>query len=540
MLRIGKQTNNRLSSVRLPPLGTLPGMDNLRAMLTKAQRNWRVRIEQPFKYTDPESAFVLTLKCETGSGEPCWMLYHLNESGSSLIWSYMSADIFLLRNLVHTECAASTGAKELPEEVCALDAEGVYAVSEAPASACAATVQPQSTPAGEELPPAMAQLPDEALLTGDLSDMQLCPILQSMATQKLTGRLELQNAGERGDIFVEEGILKHAATLQAVGDPAALELLTWQKGSYHFYTGETFLHTTIKKKLDLLCQEGESLSKHFSFLASRGVNGETFLTRKNAEMSEQEFQLSLLDRTGCELADLKLFYNRLDCNSTVDRVLSQQPMPKAEWVPILSNLISRDLVIAADCPPGQIDDLPDPIMIEQADLDSITKTLCRPETGILSYQAMLYFVKQEFLRFRRGGLPFSILVFSMNTLDHQHNDEPKALPIQAVREIAVRIRAVKRELDLLGHFEQQHFALLLPHTDLCGAAQLVERLERLISGDPLMNTIHSQQIRAHFGAAAIPEDIDDPNLLLAFAKQAMEQARQKRTTLALFRDSNSL
>src|SRR5271170_7369078 len=109
MLRIGKPTQNPFANVRLPQMAAVPAVQDLQFMLGKAQRNWRAAVELPFKYSDTNALFIMTVKCDMGSGEPCWMLYRNDQSGSSMIWSYVSCDVHLLRSLVHTECAAGSG-----------------------------------------------------------------------------------------------------------------------------------------------------------------------------------------------------------------------------------------------------------------------------------------------------------------------------------------------------------------------------------------------------------------------------------------------
>jgi hypothetical protein len=536
MLKIGRPSHNPLANVRLPQMSAVPGTQDLQFMLGKAQRNWRASVELPFKYADVNDLFILTVKCEMGSGDPCWMLY--KDNGSDMIWSYVSSDIHLLRNLVHTECAASTGNTQLTEESCqpdcATNADAI-AISDSRVIGMSGALTAEEA-GGDALQVNQPLVREDAILEGDMARLQVATLLQSVAMEKMTGRLEFQRHGETGDMFFEEGSLKHASTMESSGDDAVLEMLTWQDGNFHFYEGESFLHQTVKKRLDSLLMEGVTLLDQWVFLLGMGICKQSYLTQKDATLTEEDFSLSLLDRAGGDLADLKAFYDRIDGQSTLEQLLGRQPMSKAGWVPLLYNLVSRDLVGAVTNLPGRRQSLPDPIAIDESVVDSITKLLSRSETGMVSYPALLYFLQQEHHRFRRGGLSYTIVVFEMCATDNRAPNGTKPLPIQSLREIGSRIRATKRELDVLGHFETLDFALLLPHTDIDGAATLVRRLERLISGDPLMNTIHAHQIIAYFGIAGVPEDCDDPGILLAAAREAKQLAKERKQPLVTFRD----
>lgn len=539
VLRIGKLNQDRLTHCRLPLMTVLPTRDDLQLILSRAQRNWRASVEQPFKYPASDVSFILTVKCEAGSGEPCWMLYRTDESGSELVWSFISADLHQIRDLLHTECAAKArtnqGDSESPPGEPAADTELSPA---APAVAQAPPAAQFADDGGPELAHDLLPLDANQVLEGSLSSRQTVPLLQSISRAKLSGRLEFKRAGETGDIYFEEGIPTHASTFQSTGDNAALELLTWQEGSFHFFHGEKFIHRTINKSLELLVKDGEALLEQWLFLSGVGVHPESALVRTRPDIPDEDFTLTLLDRAGCDLGNIKAFYERIDDWSTLAQVLAGHPLPRAEWVPILFYLVSRNLVTAVARSAAQRPNLPEPIQIDQSAIDGVLRSLSRSETGLMSYAALLYLLKQEYFRFKRGGQPFALVVFSMGTIDARHPEGMRLLPIQSVRELGSRIRATLRELDIVAHFETAEFAMLLPHTEPEGAAALVRRLERLISGDPLMNTIHSHQIIAHFGIAAIPQDCDDPGILLAAAKEAADLARKHNQLLVSFRTRN--
>ncbi len=556
MLRIGKPNKAPEANVRLPQMASIPSADDLQFTLVRAQKNWRSTIELPWKLPEQDYVFILTVKCDLNSGEPSWMLYRNDDSGSHMLWSYVSSDIHLIRSLIRTESSAPGAGGLLTDEVCQVDPATSLAVlvgdavmvnaeppgereHERPPAAGAAGGQGRQCEPAAEPGPCLKESSDSGL-AGDLRKSQMPALLQSIAMGSMTGRLELVHGEKTGELFFEEGILRHASLPGALGDAAALEMITWRQGRFRFLEGERSLHQSVEKRLDTLLMEGIALVDQADFLTRAGIHDRARLVRKCPDISDDDFALTMLDRVPVDFHLLKSFYDRIDDRKTLADILQQQPLAPTQWTPVLYNLVSRNLVVAADAVAGQEAPLPPPVTLNVSMIEGVLKTLSRSETGVLGYPALIYFLDQETRRLRRGGHPFSLVVFDLCLMDRSQPSGLRPLPIQSAREIASRIKAAKRELDLLTHFETFDFALLLPHTDVDGAATFIRRLERIISGDPLNNTIHAQSVVSYFGIAGMPQDCEDPGVLLAAARQAKETAGRRQLPLMLFRDLFSL
>jgi len=183
------------------------------------------------------------------------------------------------------------------------------------------------------------------------------------------------------------------------------------------------------------------------------------------------------------------------------------------------------------------DEGPEAFDADSMAIQGVVRLLCRPETGLFTYPAFLYFVDQEYRRFRRGGLPFSVAVFQMNFREPNGMLSSQPMPAKAVNEAALRIGKAKRDLDVLAHYGTFDFALLLPHTDIEGAAVLVRRIETALMAQPLMPNISKDRLALYFGIANMPTDADRPRPLVMAALEAQKVAVTAADNLVLYRDT---
>jgi hypothetical protein len=195
------------------------------------------------------------------------------------------------------------------------------------------------------------------------------------------------------------------------------------------------------------------------------------------------------------------------------------------------NLLSCGLISATSTPPaGSKASLLPSIDIDRTAIQSVLKTLTRPETGIFTYPAFLYFLEQEYFKCQAAGWPLTLVVFELKI---RYSDRIETLPLPYVREVAKRIEAVKRPFDVLGHYETFDYALFLPNaaTKLAKiiAARVAELVgkEQFISGPP-------NQVTATFGVASAPEDTIDLGILLSAAREAKNRARETQSPVVAF------
>jgi diguanylate cyclase (GGDEF)-like protein len=108
-----------------------------------------------------------------------------------------------------------------------------------------------------------------------------------------------------------------------------------------------------------------------------------------------------------------------------------------------------------------------------------------------------------------------------DTYGHQQGD-------QVLRSVAGLMRKYSREIDGPARYGGEELAVVLPQTDLDGAYQLAERLRKGIAelAIPLVAGDGQMRVTASLGVAALPENAEDPDPLIAAADAALYEAKR--------------
>ena len=130
-----------------------------------------------------------------------------------------------------------------------------------------------------------------------------------------------------------------------------------------------------------------------------------------------------------------------------------------------------------------------------------------PLTGLNNRRHFLMKAEQEFLRFKRYGHGFAMLMLDLDffkkvndTYGHQTGDA-------LLREFAQKMRIAFRHSDLLGRIGGEEFAVMLIESGLCKGTEIAERLRQLVHDSPL----HINDTVVHYtvsvgGTIVAPED----------------------------------
>jgi hypothetical protein len=155
---------------------------------------------------------------------------------------------------------------------------------------------------------------------------------------------------------------------------------------------------------------------------------------------------------------------------------------------------------------------------------------------MFTYPAFLYFLEQEYFRGYRSGSPLSVMVMEMRVVSGPPNLTREPLDVPAVAEVVRRISRLKRHIDLLAHYDQYDYAMLLPNTKTSGANIFAQRVAKAIWSSPLTQGLDSSNLSLAFGVACIPDDCLDLGVLLASAEAAKAAALRASVPIALYRE----
>lgn len=529
--------------IRLPRIGQLPTYEQLIKIIEQAHESRGRTVELPFNPEKQQFGYIIAVCFEPEYTEPTWTLTTGDGNRVVVIFKMQQSDVTFVQAVIESQCLGTDVGEAIGNRASTTGTELNLKGGIANPRDTGSLAFPMSMATLHGMSPAQTgapapEMPDAAAsLEGDLQNLPIPNLLQSISMTKMTGRLAVKSSKGGGEFYFEDGAPVHAVAADAQGDLAILESLTWEDGKFRFYERERTIERTVKKRLDSLLMEGIGLLDQLKYLQNTGVKMETYLFRKSPNLTERDFEQRVNQFVPIDMNLQKQFYQSVDNSSTLFEILRRRPLVKTEWVPILFNLLHADLVAFSDKPPAGVRmGLLEVQSLDRSQIQGVMSKLVRPETGLYTYPMFLFFLEQEFHRYERLNVPFSIVLFDMRLRDSM-GLQPLSGPL--LNEAVRRLISVRRNLDILAHFETFDFAAILPHTTTDSAAFFAQRVIELIMQTPLAPQLHPTHISLSFGVAGVPEDCDDPAFLIAAAKEARTKAANSTIPVCLFKNIHS-
>jgi GGDEF domain-containing protein len=507
----------------------MPNYQDIQFLYEEANKGGGRQVDMPFSVTEGSQEYLLSVKVDrTISMDPIWTFSIVSPKGNQVLFSSAEGDLSLVANLV----LSGAGCDPMSDAYAAdmmmgMDTLGNLATVTAQGSAEVPTIVSTT---GSAEPIVMFDAPKpgmKATLEGDLTKMQAPNLLQSITMAKMTGRLDCKDKGEAAQLFFVDGALSHAEINDLTGDDAVIDFITWTAGDFRFWPDETCTEKTVTRRLEGMLMEGVTMLDQVKYLESANLKPDSCLVKRNAIISEQEFAARLSKGAPIGLQPQLDLYEVIDNRSTLHDILRKRPMKKTEWVPIMFNLLTCGLVQVTDQQASRSGGLRS-MGIDEATLQSVTKHLIRPESGIMTFPAFLYFLDQEYLRYEYFNFPLSLIVFSLGNRVGGQGGTVEGLQSLAVKRAMQRISLVKRPIDLIGHYEMFDYAVLLPNSNAKAAAALAHRIVDVLREAPLTADLDPRSLVFAFGVAGVPEDCQELDKLLTAAKTARDASKQNQ------------
>ncbi|MBX9669709.1 MAG: DUF4388 domain-containing protein [Candidatus Obscuribacterales bacterium] len=513
------------TSKKLPQLWSTPTIDNVVSMLTMSKKDPGLIVEQFWTVEGQDCVFDLKSTADE-NGDPIWAMSKSTLKETKTLWEHRTVDTGLIHSLIIAEVSGDITASS--------SSGGLNSTSSISLGVVSAEVEPVK--AAEDKKKQEQRRKEEredveAVLQGDINKVQLPTVLQSIQIGQMTGRLAIRSEGRGVDIYFDDGEPIHASDGVDTGQDVIMDLISLKVGKFRFLPDERTMERSINRRLDGLIMEAITLVDQSSFLEQQqGLNGEAYLIARNPSMSPEEFEEAVYQGNPVDPSLQRQLYREIGDYKKLSDVLRSKPLKRSEWVPIVFNLVTLNLIGVSDKPPQtrKATQLLD-AQIDIKTLEQVLKPCMRAETGILTYPAFQYFVSQECFRYELCGMPLSVMVFSI-----RRRQDYAAADFTVVKEIMMAMSVIKRPIDMLGHFQMFDYAVVLPNTGTRSAAVFAQKTLETVNG------MTQGAVVMNFGIAGIPENCKTMGQLLSASYEAKKHAESAASPVILYQNIQSL
>ncbi|HEY9714021.1 MAG TPA: DUF4388 domain-containing protein [Chroococcales cyanobacterium] len=487
---------SRPRNIKLDKQAGLPSVKLLEDMRQKAMVNAGAIVELPFG--DDAQSFNLTVTRDVTHGSWLWMMYRDDGFNSGLEWSHVTHDADYIYTLISN---ANLG----------------FMMSKPPQQA-----MPVAAPQNQQT--ALPQPVDEqaakarkGTLQGNLKNIQMSNLFQSISMGQMTGRLEILAPQDKAIVFFRDGNPVHATIRGAEGTEALIQLQAWDDGEFTFYNERINVTETINRGLIGLLMEGATFVDHLKYTVNAGLTHDAYLV----PIEGVDVEAALKNGIDCQLGDVVTLYKLADGSKTWAEILRDLDWAKSRWVPVMFNLLSCGLVRVSSTPTRSARPLVVESKMDWSVLQSFEQSISRADTGLFTHPALLFFLSQEWFKFESMEVPFSLIVFGYCDKAQDSMSKSNFIPFrgQAIRELREKLMRVRRKYDLLCHFGAFSYAMILPMTVKNSAIRQAEILAEICSRINISEEYPPDRLEFRVSVVNIPEDCNTLDEVLTIAEK---------------------
>lgn len=518
-----------------------PTIGEIDQFFSEVMRQTGTKLQLCWPNADKSADFLLSAHISKDGGEAQWEFFSGSGKNQQPLWTYVTSDILLVTNLIASSMlqaeykTAATG-----KRVKAADGYGeIYQIPDTYYRTALDLMAKEQQKISMLNQSARSRQPVTSVLAGDLAQVDISNVIQAISHSRMSGRLNISTPTGNGEVYFVNGVPVHAKSGSLQGDECLLTMMICRHGNFRFDPDIEAEKKTVRQKTDVLMLKGVLLRDKAQFLNNSGLQLDSVVKRKRADLAEAEFEAvssSVASGSHLEFSMFaqKQFYLAIDDRATVGELVDKLQLTESQWIPLMCRMIKCDFVELVNSDPthGQLP-LERKIIDRQA-IYSVMMSLRRSETGMYTYPAFLYFLEQESIRSLRSNKSLSIALVEMR-ISGPHYEYRSPLPANILGECVRRISTIKRDADLLGHYEIFDAAVILPDTNNRGAKTFGNRIIEAMRERPLTNEAGAEIFIA-VGTATMPEDVGDMGFLLAAAEAAKNAAQRTTDGVVSFHD----
>lgn len=352
------------------------------------------------------------------------------------------------------------------------------------------------------------------LLEGTLETISVSTLLQSLALERKSGRLQVMGPQGLYEVYFNDGEPVHAISERSdPGEEAVFELLLESEGNFRFVTDDgrsSQVKPTIRVSLQKFLIEGATLRDQFDTLNAWGICQSTVL--RIADNRITPFELAgLMECDEDTVPHCLDIYKAVKAGNSSIEAISKLNIPLRKRVPALHALLKSDQ-LRIEQPKEERTDMLFHWKCDRALIASAHDRMRDPETGLIGYPFFLLFLEQEFERARllSSSVSLAILELTPATGNRQNrNDLANALET---------LRTSARKTDYVCTFEDNQYAVIMPAANTETAELILTRIGQILSR---LNGIEL----VSFGVATSPSDTVKLESLVSCALEAKRHAR---------------
>ncbi|MFA6210508.1 MAG: DUF4388 domain-containing protein [Candidatus Obscuribacterales bacterium] len=466
-------------------------------------------------------------RARAGNEDPIWTLLDSN----STLWEYGTSDLELISNLVEEAVYATSAQTAAPSDLGPTftgeqpvlanpRTSGSFAQDLATSALASmpATNQTVNSQPGVRSDARTATLIEQQSstnsgmqLSGNLSELGVFELIQTISVAKMTGRLDITNGLQSVEIFFEEGAPRRASfrsdSMTAVvkelsGEEVIIEGMTWKTGFFQFNSAMKSSERSPMRRLDLLLMEGAALRDYLDSIETLGLTEDSVPVRLTSP-SEAEFEQALESSVPVDMQLQKSLYMAFDGKKTLADVVNDSGIGKTVWLPIIFNLSKSGLVglkVSTNVSnnPGELTQSP---VVKEA-VKEAYQQLFRTDTGLMSYHLFLHLLEVEYQRALKLRLPFSLILFSVQKTEGFNNEQLSSEDLKLVSAI---VRAQIEPFDYVGHYQTLDIGVLLPHRPAASARECANKIVHEFNTQ-LAQSGSNVRFVWSMGVGCVPED----------------------------------
>ena len=183
---------------------------------------------------------------------------------------------------------------------------------------------------------------------------------------------------------------------------------------------------------------------------------------------------------------------------------------------------------------GVFNEMVDRLREGRLELDSINETLRSKNeeleklsitdglTGLANHRFLMQRLNEEATRSTRSERPFSVLMADVDHFKEYNDAFGHPAGDEVLKRVSVLLRECTRTVDCTGRYGGEEFAIIMPETDIAGAAVVAERIRARVAEEPFPD----RRITLSIGVAEFPGDADSGQGAIAIADKALYQAKR--------------